>query len=400
MGETKRLKGGRGEADAEDAAERPQRTTTEAENEMEQVALQVPEGATGTVYCFIEGGKKAWCDDVAAADFSPQWIRDRFGPGRYVVYWRVPDPNRPGKPKGAGSTPLVIKGAGNEPNAGQAGPNRLDGTLATLVEQHVKSMLDGQEMLSKMQLAVLANLTQRPAQSDGFGKLLELILPELIKSLVNRPAPVGPDLAGIIALADKLSNRASPVTAMKDTLALLEQARELAGGDGEGTPAWVNLAARALDTIGKAVAGRPAGELEAIPDTTAPAPESPAPVPAGPTPEAPALPATAHAVFHFLAPHIPALLRHAIADHDATTYSGVIFDQLQPQYYAEVRDYIGRPDFLDLLEAHFPGIRGQVIAGTTPPVPVREWFTELRDDLVTRIQEQLNPPAEAEGEVH
>lgn len=363
-----------------------------ASNEIQEVAQQLPQGARGSLQRFIEGGEREWCEDLAAPEFSPARVRAKWGPGRYIVYWRKPHDTHRGKTVSAGTTRFLLAAGAEDPAAGRAATPA--GAVTDMVIAHTKSMLDGQQMLQQMQMAVLKNLTE--PRHDSTGELLKLILPELIRSVATR-TPAGPDLGAIIALADKLANRTSPTTAMKETLELLDKARELAGGEGDGAPPWMRLAAGALDTIGRALA-RPAGEPPALPvgEPPAPAPAEPAALPAGPTPESSPLPSTAHAIFHFLAPHIPALLRHAQLDHDPTTYGGVIFDQLQPQYFAEVRDYISRPDFLDLLEAHFPALRGATVEGSEPPVLVRAWFGELRDELVSRIHDELEPPAPPE----
>lgn len=397
MSRTKRIRAGAG-ADPETADPETGPATgaeTEAdlgEAEIAEVVGKLPQGAIGTLQRFAEGGEREWCEHIAAADFDLDRIRAKWGPGRYIINWRKPDPNKPGRRVGAGSTPLRFAAPMGAPAAGAAvvpTDARASLALATVAEEHVKRMLDGQQLLQQMQMAVLKNLTEPRKESELTEKLL-------LALIAQRQQPAGPGLAEIITLSRELSTRSSPTSAVKEALDLLEKARELAGGEGgDGSPPWMGMAAKALDVIGRAVSREPAALSPG--DTPAPAPAEPVPpAPAGPTVEVVALPPTAHAVFHFLAPHIPPLLRHAIADHDPTTYAGVIFDQVDPQYLAEIRDYISRPDFLDLLEGHFPQLRGPVIAGSEPPVPVREWFSELRDDLVTRIREALEPPPAAE----
>lgn len=396
MSRTKRI--AKQEATADDPAEDGQTgaqtdaRANVAEAELETVAQQLPEGARGTIHRFIEGGEREWCEDIAAAEFSPARVRAKWGPGRYIVYWRKPHAEVRGRTVGAGTTRFVLAAGVEEPRAGApaSADVRAAEAVTGMVVQHAKAMLDGQQLLQQMQMAVLKNLTEPRRDSELSEKLL-------LALIARTPQGGGTDLAGLMALADKLANRTSPTAAIKETLELLGTARELGGGgDGDTGPPWIQLAAKALDTIGRAVS-RPAGQLAApAPDgsTPAPAPDMlPAPAPAGSPGEVATLPETAHAVFHFLAPHMPALIRHATLDHDPTTYAGMIFDQLTPAYMAEVRDYISRPDFLDLLEGHFPAVRGALIAGSEPPVLVREWFGDLRDDLVARIREEIEPAA-------
>jgi len=402
MGRTKRIHAGAGtepetaepsaEPSAEPLADARAAESTQAEAEIADAIALLPRGSLGSLQRFIEGGEREWCEQFDAAEFSLAKIRARWGGGRYIVNWRKPDPKAPARMVGAGSTRFQLAA---EKDAAAAAPvssadARGSIALATLAEEHVKRMLDGQDMLQKMQLAVLKNLTEPRQGSDLTEKLLLAVI-------AQRQQPAGPGLGEIITLAKELASRNSPTSAMKEALELLEKARDLAGdGGGDGSPAWMGMAAKALDVIGRALSREP---VPALPpgETPAPAPAVSAPAPAGSTPEAVALLPTAHAVFHFLAPHMPALLQHAIRDHDPTTYAGVIFDQIEPQYFGEIVEYIERPNFLDLLEANFPQLRGPVVEGSDPPLPVREWFRELRDDLVTRIREALAPP---EPEVH
>lgn len=382
----KRIQRDRPEAPADTAADdlpSPRPIESTADVELAEVDQQLPQGAKGTLWKFTEGGDRAFCESLQAADLSLDRLRTRWGPGRFVIFWRKPDEKRPGRSLTAGTTRFELTPDQAATPSPAAAPAAGAIGLGAGTE-YVKAMLEGQQLLHAMQVAVLKNLTE-PRQGS---ELMEKILLALI-TRDAKPAP-GMDLNAVITLADRLANRTNPTSAMKDALGLLEQARELAGeGGGEQAPAWIQLAAKALDTIGRAVSrspDQPAGAEEppaAIPETTTAPP---------PNPEVSPLPPTAHAVFHFLAPHIPALLRHAIADHDPATYAGVIFDQLQPEYFTEVRDYISRPDFLDLLEASFPQLRGPIVEGSDPPQPVREWFRELRDDLVNRIQEDQAPP--------
>jgi hypothetical protein len=378
----------------EPLAEARANEAAQAEAEIADKVALLPRGSIGSLQRFIAGGEREWCEQFDAVQFSLEKVRTKWGAGEYIVNWRKPDPKTAGRGMvGAGSTRFQIAA---EKDAATATPitsadARGSLALATLAEEHVKRMLDGQQLLQQMQMAVLKNLTEPRKDND----LIEKILLALV---TRQQQPAGPGLAELVTLADKLSNRTSPGAAIKDTLELLEKARELGGEGGDGSPAWMGVAAKALDVIGRAVS-RPA----LPPGETAPASPDDAAVATipNPAPEPTTLPPTAHAIFHFLAPHIPALLRHATLDHDPSTYAGVIFDQLQPEYLSEVRDYVGRPDFLDLLEAHFPALRGAVIQGTEPPEPVREWFRALRDDLVERIHETLEPPpAPSEPEVH
>jgi len=367
----------------------------QGEAEIAEVVAQLPQGAVGSLQRFVEGGEKEWCEHIAAGDFDLDRIREKWGPGRYVIYWRKPDPNKPGRRVPSGSTPLRFgapaSNPGGAPVPGLAPDARASLAIATVAEEHVKRMLDGQQLLQQMQMAVLKNLTEPKQGSELTEKLL-------LALIAQRQQSAAPDLAALVTLADKLANRTSPTAAMKDTLDLLDKARELAGGGDEGPP-WIGVAARALDVIGKAVAARPAvPELAPVPDSIlapAPVPAAAALAPAGP--EVPALPATAHALFHFLAPHMPLLLRQAELDHDPTTYAGLIFDQLRPEYLGEVRDYVSRPDFLDLLAGAFPDVQAAFSRPGADPSSgeqvIRAWFTELRDDLVVRIREELEPPS-------
>lgn len=371
--------------DSEGATEAPPERETEVESELRAVALQIPEGATGSVQRFVEGGAKAWCEDISGAEFSPALIRDRYGPGRYVIYWRRPDPRRPGQWIGAGSTPLNIFAPATTPKG--AAPDQGAGALALLVEDHVKRMLDGQQLLQQMQMAVLKNLTDTGRGSS----VADTLLPELVKALASRPPAPGLDLAGIIALADKLANRTSPTAAIREGLDLMAKAREISGEGGDGEPSWTRAALKGLDVLGRAI-----GSAAAPADGTAPTPAPGGTVPPAGAPEGSTLPPTAHALFRFLEPHIPPLLRHAMADHDPQTYAGVIFDQVAPAYYEEIRAYIARPDFPDLLVASFPVIGTARVNGTADPV--LPWFVEMRDDLVTRITEALQPEPPPVGE--
>jgi hypothetical protein len=371
--------------------------TSTAAQELENIALELPRGAIATLYKYPDvGTEKEWCGEFEGAMFGVPLILERFGPGRYIAYFRAPDDRKPGKMIGAGSRKYSIAKPAAAAPVAAAGldTTKLLASYAELIQASTTRTLEAQDLQQKMQLALLKSMTERPA--DTGLELLKTILP----ALLARPAATSPDLGALITLADRLANRSSPTAAMKETLELLEKARELAGGDGEGEPAWMRVAAKALDAIGRAVTPRGERPPPAVPAPAAlPAP-APAPgsLPAG-GPEVVTLPATAHAIFHFLAPHMPALIRHAELDHDPSTYAGMIFDQLAAEYLVEVRDYIGRPDFLDLLEANFPAVRGVVVRDTEPPVPVREWFKDLRDDLLERIREALEPPAAA-WEVH
>ena len=348
----------------------------------------LPRGSLGSLQRFIQGGEREWCEQFDAVQFSLEKVRRKWGAGEYIVNWRKPDAKSAGRGMvGAGSTRFQI--AAEKDAATTTGPvvpadARASLALATMAEEHVKRMMEGQQLLQQMQMAVLKNLTEPKQGSDLTEKLL-------LALIAQRQQPAGPGLGEVITLAKELATRNSPTSAVKEALELLEKARDLAGDGGDGSPPWMGMAAKALDVIGRAVSREP---VPALPpgETPAPAPAVPAPAPAGPTVEVVALPPTAHAVFHFLAPHMPALLQHAVRDHDPTTYAGMIFDQLDPQYFGEIVEYIDRPNFLDLLEANFPQLRGPVVEGSDPPLPVREWFRELRDDLVTRIREALAPP--------
>ncbi len=225
-----------------------------------------------------------------------------------------------------------------------------------------------------MQLALLKSMTERPAPAtDSSLELLKTILPALISGKQN-----GPTIADVIALSEKMANRTSPTSQLKETLELVATARELGGGPEAAAPPWMGIAARALDVIGRAVSYNPraipAGEV--ADDSPPPALPAPAPV------EVPTVAESSHPLLKWLAPQIPGLVAHATADHDPDTYAGVLVDNIPETHFPDVLAFLESSDFAQQLQQSFPMTQ-----------QVQEWFEELRSQVVDRIRELMKPPA-------
>ncbi len=374
----------------DDGVQDAQTDAEQADDEIQALRDQLPEGAMATLWRFGEGTDKEFVEEMPVSEFSINVVRQRYGGGKYAIFLRKPDPDIAGRWIRQGSKRFRIFGPSrfNVPDATPATPAAsTDGTLefmrkyGEMIQQQAKAQMEGQEMLQRMQMAVLANLT-RPA-TDPTADLLKTLLPELIRGRKNDAPPLS--MSDVVALADRLAQRTSPSSSLKETMELLTAAREL-GGDSD-QPAWMTIASRGIDAIAS-VAHRQVAP--------APPPAAVAALPAGtpvpPTPETPPM-ATAQPddpFFRLMAPMFPGLLRHAQQDHDPATYAGVILDLLPVAAFADVRAFVTDPEFMARLQAAFPAVATTMQDngdGTVLP-----WFAELRDQLAERLAEELAPP--------
>lgn len=356
----------------------------QADDELAELANQMADGAMLTLHRLLEGGDKEFVDEQPVAGFSVGGVARRFGGGRYVIYLRKPDPEIAGKSIRQGSKRFTIAGPPKYPTADPiagapaiavAGETaKLSATYGEMIQAGMKAQLESADMLQKMQLAVLASLTNRPP--DPTAELLKTLLPLIAGKRDN-----GITIADAIALGDRMANRNGPAASLKETLELLQTARELGGGEAPA-PAWMGVAAKAIEVIGRAITYNPrqlpAGETA---DDTAPPPALP-PAPL----EVPTVAPTAHPLLHFLAPQMPGLMDHAQADHNPDNYAGPIVDQIPVQHAAGAVEYLASEGFMPQLLAAFP-----------MTAPLQAWFTELRDCVVDRLNEKLNPPADDAG---
>ena len=354
----------------------------QAVEELAELSAQLPEDASLALYRMLDGADKEFCDQMAVRDFSIAAVAARFGGGRYTIYLRKPDPERAGKWIRQGSKRFRVAGAartgadvgapmvaGGTPGIGEA--EKVLRTYGDLIQSTVKSSLENQNLLQQMQLAVVTRLAERPP--DTTMELLKVLLPALLGGRGDQLT-----MADVLALADRMASKTSPTTQLRETLGLVKDVRELGGdGGGEPAPAWLTVASRALGLFERAYQPPAPGDApRALP-------------PGAPIPETPAAPAggDVHPLITWLAPQVPGLIRHAELDHDPDTYAGVICDQIAPEHAADAIAFLTAPHFLTQLGTAFPGV-----------VPVQSWFSELRDDVVTRLQEMLAPPADPEPE--
>ena len=176
--------------------------------------------------------------DLTPSEFSPERVRELYGPGRYRV--RIVGPK--GYLKGGG--PLHIAKTGADVPGGAA-PSGGVADIATLFK-----VLNEREE------------TRRREDSERRWKLMELTIPgaiTLLASVIGRPAPQGPDLTGLIAamkpapppsmtelattLASLKSLTESPAkeSSLDLILKVLEFAREGGTNGDKGESNWIDL---------------------------------------------------------------------------------------------------------------------------------------------------------------
>ena len=361
--------------------------TAQASADLAELAAQLPADAILTLWRFDEAGVKEWLAEQPVAGFNLPSVAARFGGGSYIIYLRKP--NADGGVTRQGSKRFRIGGpsrypdpdapAGAAPAAVTVGAietEKLQRAYGDLIQQSIRASAESAQLMSGMQLALLKSMTERPAPvEDKSATLLQAIL---LKLLDNKQQ--GPSLGDLVTLAAKLASRSGPMSNLKETLELIQTARELGGGEPAG-PAWIPIASKALDALTQAVRYNPGPTVRQLPPADVVA--EPAPAPAPPV-EASPMPANSHPLLAWLAPQMPALIEHAQADHDPDNYAGVIVDQIPASHAPDVVAYLAAPDFLAQLQGAFPMI-----------APLVAWFSELRDNVVDRLQEKIAPPIDS-----
>lgn len=362
--------------------------------EMAELIADLPSEAKLTVYrTDVKSGRLEWCHTYTdPSDFSEEDIA-RFGPGRYRLFARAPNPE--GKETIVKTRSLSI--AARPDQAGAApGPSGLHGgNMAEMVNmQLLTSLLEGSRQSADIHRALMKSMmdSQHAPKSETpawVGALIAALAPALVTLL--KPQDQAAQLAMFKDLIE-ISRPASPASSMSDALKLVEQAKDLVSdGDGDANP-WIAglkhvapMVDKVLDTVRQS---RPALAPPPAP-TPAPAPiegmggvtpPQPMIVNPGPAETVPAKPPT-HPLMAQLERMMPYLAGRAVAEPDEAAFYGEwVLRQVAQEHYELLGNVLDRPTVLDELAELFPVVAQH-----------RGWFSGLVDAMRVSLEPEPEP---------
>lgn len=307
------------------------------------------------------GGRPLYLESVDPKMFSLAYVTAKFGGGRYTAHAKYLTGDRVRIPFDIEGEPIPVKrlgpGAGAEPIVQQQTQNNLRSWTEN-PHQH--------------------EFEQVPTdQSGAFA-----VLTQLIRDMKTSKADMYKEMLMMKELFGS-NQQTGPQATIEQVTQMLMRGIELGGKAGGAEPNfWVELAREFKEPLGKAL-----DTLQvALSTRNQPAQVNP-PVPR-PTQAPPSMSASGEtmtqepnanvAVMKQLQQMLPVLINGAAKNSDPATYVDMLLDQVQESLYPTLRDWLVRPDCLDMLANFEPGIRYQ-----------QEWWMTLRGGILEALTEEI-----------
>lgn len=308
-----------------------------------------------------QGGRPLFLEAVQPAVFSLTYVLNRFGGGRYMAYAKYKTGERVKHPFEIEGDPLPVRrlgpGGGVEPiSTPQPAQMPKQWLQESPSSQEIEPMPSDTASMFSVLVALIKDM--KTSKADMYKEML------MLKELFGSNQPAGPQ-----ATIDQVTQ-------------MLMKGIELAGKAGTGgeTNIWIELARELKEPLGKG--------LDALQMALAGRQQTPQPVavppPIGhvttPTQEQPANEGASMnmAVLTQLRAVLPLLINGAAKNSDPQMYVDLILDQIPESLYPSLRDWLIRPDCLDMLAKLEPGIRYQ-----------QEWWTSLRSVFIEALTEEV-----------
>lgn len=324
------------------------------------------------------GGKLEYCESFAEPrDFSEQAVADRWGPGSYRLFARVPDP-RTGKlqfTKGRSRVfNIAERPGGNQPNAPRHDDSAMLQFSTAMVGQlqmMQQMMLQGQESHRAM-LAVM--MQPRP---DTSMEMMKVLLPVMFAQKAD-------PMEMALKMAELIKGQTGPAASIADNLSALEQllkvANRMGGSDGaDDGPAWLQGLKTTVPLIQQlmmprpqepnAPAAPPAPRPRPLPNPSEPARELPPPV------DTPDPPVSAHPLLTLLDETMPWLVRAAGRNGDARTSADWFLEQVPDDQVEGLAAFLEDASVVDQLGIRYPAT-----------VTYRPWFVGLIEEIKAGLE--------------
>lgn len=306
-----------------------------------------------------QGGRPLYLESVQPSIFNLAYVTGKFGGGRYLASAKYVSGDRVKIPFEIEGEPIPVRrlgpGAGVEPMAVPSNAAHL------------------QALLTPSQLP--AEFEQAPSDMNGIFS----VLVTLIKDMKTSKADMYKEM---LMMKELFSNNqpAGPQATFDQVTSMLLKGVELAGkaGGGGESNIWLELAkelkdplAKGMEALQMAIATR--GQQPQ--PTIIPQPPQPAPVP-------PVGPSTGDPVnlqiLNQLRMALPLLVNGASKNAEPDFYADFILDQTPENLYPSLRDWLVKPDCLDMLAKIEPGVRY-----------AQDWWIGLRSSLLEKLTEEV-----------
>lgn len=306
-----------------------------------------------------QGGRPLFLESVQPSVFTLAYVTGKFGGGRYTANAKYISGDRVKTTFDIEGEPIPVRrfgpGGGAEPiHSPQAAQIQALLHQAPAVDEFVAPPSDMAGMFSVL-ITLIKDM--KSSKADMYKEML--MMKELFGS---NNQPTGPQatvdqVTGMLMKGIELAGKAGgPV----ETNVWLEVARELK-----------DPLAKAFDALQMAIATR--GQT--------PTPQ-PAVIPAQAAPTQPQSTTTGEPlnlqIVNQLRMVLPLLVNGASKNADPEGYADFILDQTQENLYPSLRDWLIKPDCLDMLAKIEPGIRY-----------AQEWWIELRTCLISKLTEEV-----------
>jgi len=305
-----------------------------------------------------QGGRPLYLESVQPTVFSLAYVNGKFGGGRYIASAKYVNGDRVKMPFEIEGEPIPVRrlgpGGGVEPiNVQQTAHLQSLLHQSQPVDEFVQQPSDMNSMFS-----VLVTLIKdmKTSKSDMYKEML------MMKELFSSNQPTGPQ-----ATVDQVTG-------------MLMKGIELAGKAGAGgeTNVWLEVArelkdplAKAFDALQMALATR--GQVRTVTQTVAPSQT----VPSQPEPSTSGEPVNLQ-ILNQLRLALPLLVNGASKNAEPEFYAEFILDQTPINLYPALRDWLIKPDCLDMLAKFEPGVRY-----------AQDWWVELRTCLIGKLTEEV-----------
>lgn len=310
-----------------------------------------------------QGGRPLYLESVQPPVFTLAYVTSRFGGGRYIASAKYADGTRVKYPFEIEGEPIPIRRLG--PGVGVEPLPNLGRQIMQEIRTHPSSGDEFENIPSDQGLVPVMLAMLKELKGSKESMLREMMM---YKELFGTQQPAGPQ-----ATIDQVTS-------------LLQKGIELAqkSGGGDANP-WIQALqefrepiGKAMDTLQLALATR-GQTAQAPPMRPAQAPAMPgAGQPAtSPQPESTGDPMQL-AILNQFRTVLPMLVNGAAKGTDHGLYVDLILDQTPEAIYPKLRDWLIKPDCLDMLAKYEPGIRYQ-----------QDWWIALRSSLIESLTEEI-----------
>jgi len=307
------------------------------------------------------GGRPLYLESVDPKMFSLAYVTAKFGGGRYTAHAKYLTGDRVRIPFDIEGESIPVKrlgpGAGAEP-------------IVAAIQQNNQRMWSDNQHSQEFE--------QTPTDQTG----AFAVLTQLIRDMKTSKADMYKEMLMMKELFGP-NQQTGPQATIEQVTQMLMRGIELGGKTGGAEPNfWVELAREFKEPLGKALDTLQVA-LSTRGQAPHPATQPPRPIQAQPASNAQgeAMPQEGNAniaVMKQLQQMLPILINGAAKNSDPSTYVDMLLDQVQESLYPTLRDWLVRPDCLDMLANFEPGIRYQ-----------QEWWMTLRGGILEALTEEI-----------